>query len=79
MHKFGFDWAKLFVPAITCTNADRLWLISLPEVIGDDLGSVTLKLAAEQQEIYSLDAQNVVTITDAGLKFFMNEGQCSNA
>ena len=79
MNRFGFNWAKLIVPAITCTNADRLWLISLPEVIGDELGSVTFKLDVGQDEIYSLDAQNVVTITDAGFKFFMNEGQCSSS
>ena len=40
--RFGFDLTKLVVPAITCTKADSVWLIKLPEIVSDELGSVTL-------------------------------------
>ena len=73
--RFGFDYANLFVPAITCTKADRFWQITLPEVVGDELGSLSLHLAEQDfryGEILTLDPQNVVRMTDDGIENFIN-------
>ena len=78
-NQFGFDQEQLVVPAITCSKVDRLWLIKLPEVLGDELGSVTLQLEEEQKDVFSLDTQNVIRMTEAGLEVFIKQGQCNKS
>ena len=73
--RFGFDYANLYVPEITCTKADRFWKIKLPEVVGDDLGSLSFHLVeqdAKTRETFSLDQQNVVRMADGALESFIN-------
>ena len=46
-HQFGLDYTQLVVPALTCTKADRNWLIQLPEVVNDGLDSFDFQFSLQ--------------------------------